>query len=352
MKKLFALLWFSIVMLTAVCGLIFYTDRQQSRSQTGSYNNEGQMYTKAAVKPTLPIAPSAQIRTVPSATKGALGTDFKAVQGSGRSVSDSEAVATVQDGATEAAALAKKYTFTQETYPYRAMLSKNQQEVYDDVYATAVERMNDCAVGAMISQDALNDVMTAVYNDHPELFYLDTQYSYEYSGSGRVLKVTLKYNSTAADYENSLKKFNDAADAIIKGASALSTPEEKEKYVYNAIMDSVKYNASAPLNQSAYSALVNKESVCAGYSRAFQYVLQKLDIPCYLCTGYSKGGAHAWNIVKLGDIYYNADISWDDSLGESGGYTYRYYNVSDEKFSVDHTRKGLSVKLPKATAGE
>ncbi len=350
MKKLFALLWFSIVMLTAVCGLIFYTDSRKSQ-QSSQNNAQAAIYTMAGTKPTLPLAPSAQVRTKPASDRGALGTDYKAMQGSGKSVSAPDSSrAPDAEPATEAES-AKKYTFTEEMYPYRAMLSKEQQEVYDDVYAAAVERRSDCAVGAMISQDALNDVMTAVYNDHPELFYLDTQYSYEYSGSGRVLKVTLKYNATAADYENSLKKFNDAADTIIKGASALTTAEDKEKYVYNAIMDSVKYNASAPVNQSAYSALVNKESVCAGYSRAFQYIMQKLDIPCYLCTGYSKGGAHAWNIVKLGDAYYNADISWDDSLGESGGYTYRYYNVSDEKFSVDHTRKGLSVKLPKA-AGE
>ena len=74
------------------------------------------------------------------------------------------------------------------------------------------------------------------------------------------------------------------------------TDYDKEREAHDALIGSVRYDANAPMNQSAYSALVYGRTVCAGYARALQYVLQQLDIPCYYVTGYA-GENHAWNIV-------------------------------------------------------
>ena len=106
-------------------------------------------------------------------------------------------------------------------------------------------------------------------------------------------------------------------------------------------MKKAEYDTSADMNQSAYSALVNGQTVCAGYARAFQYLMQQLNIPCYYCTGYS-GQDHAWNIIKLEQKYYNVDVTWDDTTPS----TYDYYNKSDAEFADTHVRKGLSVYLP------
>ena len=53
---------------------------------------------------------------------------------------------------------------------------------------------------------------------------------------------------------------------------------EKEKFVHDALIDKISYNLGAEMNQSAYSTLVNGQTVCAGYARAFQYLLQQLGI--------------------------------------------------------------------------
>lgn len=95
------------------------------------------------------------------------------------------------------------------------------------------------------------------------------------------------------------------------------------------------------MNQSAYSALVYGRTVCAGYARALQYLLQQFDIPCYYVTGYA-GENHAWNIVKLDDGYYNVDSTWDDTNPN----TYDYFNCSDDEYAKDHARRDLSVYLP------
>lgn len=111
--------------------------------------------------------------------------------------------------------------------------------------------------------------------------------------------------------------------------------------MHDALASAVTYDLTADMNQSAYSALVNGKSVCAGYARAYQYLLQQLGIPCYYCTGYS-GGDHAWNIVKLDDGYYNVDVTWDDA----NTLRYDYFNKTDADFASTHVRQNLSVYLP------
>ena len=71
-------------------------------------------------------------------------------------------------------------------------------------------------------------------------------------------------------------------------------------YVHDRLISRISYSKAATMNQSAYSALVGGKTVCAGYARAFQYLMQKLGIPCYYCTGFA-GENHAWNIIKLSD---------------------------------------------------
>ena len=112
------------------------------------------------------------------------------------------------------------------------------------------------------------------------------------------------------------------------------------------LLDNVSYVDDAGLNQSAYSALVGKESVCAGYARAFQYLMLKLGIPCYTCVGEANGEDHAWNIVIIDGIAYNVDVAWDDPESGNVPGEMSYYNVSGNIISLSHTRKGMSEKLP------
>lgn len=278
-----------------------------------------------------------------------LKADYMPMDGSGQLVDDSKN----GDAATDVPAsnTGEEYTFDAAFYPYYYMLNKNQQSVYKQVYANALS-INSAAFSpcATLASNEVDNVMSAVYNDHPELFWLDTKYSYSYTPQGNVRAITLVFNNTANAIDSAKANFDSAADTILANASALSSDIEKEKYVNDYLMDFISYSESADMNQSAYSALVNASSVCAGYSRAFQYLMMELDIPCYYCTGTANGGNHAWNIIKLEDAYYNLDTSWDDSLGTVySKYCYTYFNLPDSEFSSDHIRTGLSVNLPACT---
>lgn len=232
-------------------------------------------------------------------------------------------------------------SFSDEYYPYYAMLDDTLKQVYSQVYANALQLNASFTPVAAITAGQAKNVVEAVYNDHPELFWLDAEFSCKYLRTGICVEITLEYNEAIDNLEAARQSFAACAERILSGARELSDPYEKEKYVHDALMQIVEYDSSAGMNQSAYSALVRGKSVCAGYSRAFQYLLQQLGIPCYFCTGYA-GGDHAWNIVKLGGIFRNVDVTWDDTEPP----TYDYYNKSDAAFAATHARTELAVWLP------
>lgn len=224
---------------------------------------------------------------------------------------------------------------------FQPIQPEEQQAVYRQIYANAMELTARFAPERTVTAGDVKNAFEAVIGDHPELFWLETGYSGKYMGNGQCVEIDLKYNSTANDLENAKKSFDAAAQNLLSGAENLGSDYEKEKYIHDALAEAVTYDLAADRNQSAYSALVDGNSVCAGYARAYQYLLQQLGIPCYYCTGYS-GGNHAWNIVKLDDGYYNVDVTWDDA----DTIRYNYFNKTDADFASTHVRQNLSVYLP------
>ena len=187
----------------------------------------------------------------------------------------------------------------------------------------------------------LKNVVMAVYNDHPELFWLNTIFTCRYDQNKICAELELEFNMTLEELTASSKTFYNITNEILSQVQNLGT-YEKESRLHDILIERVEYDKGADKNQSAYSALVDGKSVCAGYARAYQYLMQRAGIPCFYCTGYA-GQDHAWNIVGLDDGYYNVDVTWDDTEGGQ----YDYFNKTDEMYADTHVRRDLSVNLPK-----
>lgn len=290
------------------------------------------------------VTDSINALTATTADPDKLKADLKISDGTGNLVTEDTVV---QDTAAASAKTRSAYAFPDEMYPYRAMLTADQKVVYDLIYSNAIKLNASFKVTGTLDRESLDVVMTAVYDDHPEIFWLDTSYSYGYTTKGSVVSVTLEFNSTADNFSDNKNKFDNITNTIIAKTSGLASDLEKERLVYKYLMNIITYDENSVLNQSAYSAVVNGSSVCAGYSRAFQYIMMQIDIPCYFCSGYANNNYHAWNIIRIDGVFYNVDLSWDDGLSESSSaYSFEYFNVSDKIFSIDHQRQKMSLKLP------
>ncbi|MBQ7942551.1 MAG: hypothetical protein IJ326_00645 [Lachnospiraceae bacterium] len=238
-------------------------------------------------------------------------------------------------------------TFDEEMYPYYHMLSDTGKALYRQIYANSKALTKYFVPVEVVNSQQLKNAFMAVVNDHPELFWVATEYGYQYTTSGQVAEIIMIYNELANNLEQRAAELETAAEELVKGSEKYLTKYAKEVYVHDTLMKNIEYDSKAAWNQTAYSALVNGETVCAGYARAFQYVMQKLGIPCYFCTGYA-GESHAWNIIKLEDEYYNVDVTWNDTDPN----THLYFNGSDKDYRTTHIRQELSVYLPACNGQE
>lgn len=187
----------------------------------------------------------------------------------------------------------------------------------------------------------IKNAIMAVYNDHPELFWLNTAFVCKYDKDKICAELELEFSIPRDEFPKASAQFYNTVNSMLTQVENLSN-YEKELRTHDYLIDKIEYDKGAAMNQSAYSALVEGKSVCAGYARAFQYLMQRMGIPCYYCTGFA-GEDHAWNIVALEDGYYNVDVTWDDTPGGE----HDYFNKSDQDFESTHVRRDLSINLPK-----
>ena len=98
-----------------------------------------------------------------------------------------------------------------------------------------------------------------------------------------------------------------------------------------------KHQGSSHIQSTAYGALIYRTALCQGYAVLCYRLLKELGIDCRIVTGEAvtegKTERHAWNIVRVGDVFYNMDVTFDDVKG-----TYDWFLKSDRTFERDHTR--------------
>ncbi|WP_156036014.1 transglutaminase domain-containing protein [Butyrivibrio sp. AE3004] len=235
-------------------------------------------------------------------------------------------------------------TFDTQFYPYYHILNDTGKALYRQIYANTLSLNTTFRPIKQVSMDTMQTVLLSVVFDHPELFWLDTTFYQEYDYNGTAIKLRLRYYDRITDIPSANRQFQAKADAIVAEAAGLGDDLEKELYVHDRLADKLTYKHN-PLDQSAYSAIVGDTTVCAGYAKAFQYIMQRLGVPTYLCVGYA-GEMHAWDIIKIGDNFYNVDCTWDDQ----DPTVYDYFNLSDAD-NYQHKRMYNSVYLPACNEG-
>lgn len=234
------------------------------------------------------------------------------------------------------------------TTPYYTQLNEVQQSLYQEIYTGAANLEEYIIPSESINTTDVETTFMSVYCDHPELFWLDSKYSYRsLSDSETVVSITLSYYYTADAIEEEKEKFDSEVNSILEEAKQYTSNYDREKKVHDLMIERTEYNSQADMNQSAYSAIVNRSTVCAGYARSFQYLMQQLDIPCYYVIGTSEGQDHAWNIVLIDGVFYNVDLTWDDCSSDNDPYY--FFNLDDESFDEYHTRDQESQFLPNCT---
>lgn len=226
------------------------------------------------------------------------------------------------------------------------------------LYVELLTIMQNLAADVIVSttsDDAIEQVFDYVMADHPEIFYVDGYHYTNYTIDNVITKISFTGNYTCSKEQAEAKKvqINEAVNRCLANAPSSEDDYYAIKYIYDYLITNTEYDVEAPDNQNICSVFLNGRSVCNGYAKAAQLLLNKLGIDCTLVTGTvdtknSKGVRHAWNLVKCNNAYYYVDVTWGDSSyqttnGESADATklptinYDYLNVTTSDILRNHT---------------
>lgn len=158
-----------------------------------------------------------------------------------------------------------------------------------------------------------------------------------YSTAGYI-KYTMSYHSNA---EQEAKLTEAVAMAMtelqLNGLSEAKKITKIHDYICNYV--DYEYNSKEEQIYTAYGALCTGKAVCQGYAVLFYRLCKEAGLSVRIISGTGNGGAHGWNIVRIGSKYYNVDCTWDGQ----DATTYNKYLLKSEADFKDHTRKSWKV---------
>ena len=198
------------------------------------------------------------------------------------------------------------------------------------------------------SSEIINDIFNAALEHDPEDptggDYIRWQYGnwsvppFSYTSGSFTFTYNISYYDDADQEAALTTALNAVMDSLeLEGKSDIA----KLRLIYEYIVGHVTYDYtnlnddSYMLKYTAYAALIDGTSVCQGYANLLYRMLLTAGIDTRVIAGLGNGGDHAWNIVKLGDKYYDVDVTWD-----SGNENYSFYLRCDANFG-DHVRSGI-----------
>lgn len=149
-------------------------------------------------------------------------------------------------------------------------------------------------------------------------------------GGDTVSKVYLVVYSSYAD--GTLRKaftanIRENIEAYLSVAQSADTDYAKERIIHDEMLNSLYYVENSK-DQTIASPLLKRLTVCAGYSKLFELLMNGLGVETIAVTSED----HAWNEICLDGSWYIVDVTWDDNLNDGGSedVSYTYFNISDK----------------------
>lgn len=221
---------------------------------------------------------------------------------------------------------------------YYSSLDENKKIEYTKIY-NGYMGLADFSVN--LNSEELMDMFNCVLYDNPEIFWVDSSYSFSDSPFG--IFVEPDYRFSAEEIGQIKSEVETEISRVVALAGSASSDYARELFFHDYICKNTVYDLETydDFGDSAYSVLIEGKSICEGYSRAMKMLLDACGIYNYLVVGNTENEegemeGHMWNIVSVDGELYHVDVTWDDCDSEVGELSHLYLNLTDEDIRKDH----------------
>lgn len=228
----------------------------------------------------------------------------------------------------------------QKNFYYQQLATEKERRIYLQ-FVNGLKKRTQVIDIDLANEENYVQVYLSVAYDYPEFYWLTDEEAMA-DGIDFLDLEEPTYPFDLSPVNNQLEK---QVTSILEQAPT-GSDYEKVKYFYEAIIKQTEYDIEAFKSrnpswrsQGILSVLLDKKSVCAGYSRTFQYLCKKAGIDCIYVSGVAKGSSgeeigHAWNLVKINDQYYGVDTTWGDPVFDQAMGSEIYTDISYDYLCV------------------
>ncbi|MDO4650374.1 MAG: hypothetical protein Q4B26_17180, partial [Eubacteriales bacterium] len=201
---------------------------------------------------------------------------------------------------------------------YYDQLTEEERTVYGDLYEAFTKHETEFFVFTP-DYSMIYKMVDAIIEEHPEMFWIGTMYFqdfdvYEWDDQKSLCKCT--YLFTKEEIEKYEVELEEVSEEFLEALPENGTTYQKVKAAFDYICDKTIYTEDIDdkYGQSLIGPLCYGESICVGYARALDFLLEKADISCVSIPLVQE---HEANLVEIaGDVYY-VDVTWGDDDSET-----------------------------------
>ena len=225
---------------------------------------------------------------------------------------------------------------------YYNFLSDDQKRIYESIANGVKNFQSEFVVRDYVADDKdkfaseVSIAIEAFINDHPEVFYLESEYSSYILSSfdGNIGYIRLNYTEDSIESVNQkIELMSQKIDEYLEGLDGLND-YEKELEIHDRLSYSVEYSHLEELPREYHTAegsLLEGVGVCDSFAKALQLIYSRAGIDSIIVLGSLDGNPHAWNMVKINNEWYHVDLTSSHSIYEETGIVnHAYFNLDTE----------------------
>lgn len=223
-------------------------------------------------------------------------------------------------------------------YLYRHM-DEHDKKTYNTIYNAVLGFKTPVFIGYFEDVQDAFDIFKIVMSEHPELFWCTGQCSF---GAGGFLNIDYAYSKSEAMEKKKL--IEEKTDEFIAGLDGDEYTKALACYEYVILntcydMENLDRILEVPADSSIEGVFLKNTAVCAGYAKAYQYLLQKAGLTAMYVVGVGSNSSgsenHAWIIQQIDGKYYYSDPTWDDTKNDKL-VCHSYFCITAGEITVNH----------------